>query len=228
MPKLSIDASLRGKVRVGVGLVLGINNEGDVGELLASAMEEARARYTLDGLRDNPVIRAYRDFYWRELGIDPTKQRPSQEALLRRILRGEGLPRINPAVDIGNAVSITYLVPVGLYDIDKFHWRDLVFRYSRDGEEFVPIGSSPRRLSGNQIVLSTVDNLILHVYPHRDSEVTKVDGGTKNILVITAGVPGVADEALLSSVKRLGELLTKHLGGDFRGGVLLTDTVELS
>jgi len=51
-------------------------------------------------LKNDSVVRAYRDFYWR-IGIDPTKTRPSGEALRRRLARGNRFPRINIVVDIG-------------------------------------------------------------------------------------------------------------------------------
>ncbi len=214
--KLSIDTKLRGKVFVGVGIVSNVINNDYPSELLATinnTIEDVRAKYSLDKLKDDPIIRFYRDFYWHELGIDPTKQRPAQEALLRRILRGEDLPRINPVVDIGNAASIKYLVPIGLYDIDSFSGKDLIIRYARDGETFNPIGSPKRTLSNNQIILSTIDGLILHVYPYRDSEITKIRTETKNVLIITAGVPGIDDERLLDSVQFIIDLTTRYLGG---------------
>ncbi|WP_243674884.1 phenylalanine--tRNA ligase beta subunit-related protein [Vulcanisaeta distributa] len=189
--KFSIDGKLRGgKVFVGVGIVRNVKNSEYPSVLLSmidDAVREVRSKYSLDRLKDDPIIRYYRDFYWHELGIDPTKQRPAQEALLRRILRGEDLPRINPMVDIGNVASIKFLVPIGLYDIDSFGGKDLVIRYARDGEVFNPIGSPQRALTRNQIILSTVDGLILHVYPYRDSEITRIRPETRNVLIVTAG-----------------------------------------
>ena len=214
--KFSIEDRLRGKVFVGVGVVHNVKNNEYPGELLAiinEAIREVRSRYSLDKLKDDPIIRHYRDFYWHELGIDPTKQRPAQEALLRRVLRGEDLPRINPMVDIGNVASIKYLVPIGLYDIDSFGGKDLVIRYARNGEVFNPIGSPKRTLSDNQIILSTIDGLILHVYPYRDSETTKIRNETRNVLIVTAGVPGIEDERLLESAQFIIDLAVKYLGG---------------
>jgi phosphoenolpyruvate synthase (EC 2.7.9.2) len=70
-----------------------------VGDLLTEAIAKAlsviRASASLEGLKEDPVVRAYRDFYWR-LGIDPTKVRPSSEALARRAFRGE-CPQGEPA-----------------------------------------------------------------------------------------------------------------------------------
>ncbi len=116
-------------------------------------------------------------------------------------------------VDIGNVASIKYLVPIGLYDIDSFGGKDLVIRYARNGEVFNPIGSPKRSLSDNQIILSTIDGLILHVYPYRDSETTKIRNETRNVLIVIAGVPGIENERLLESAQFIIDLAIKYLGG---------------
>lgn len=84
----------------------------DFEEFKKEKFEELRKDYTLEALKDNPLIRCYRDFYWR-IGIDPTKQRPSAEALLRRVLAGKDLPSINNVVDSYNLASIITLIPYG-------------------------------------------------------------------------------------------------------------------
>ena len=68
-------------------------------------------------VRANPPdeIVAVRTMYKR-VGIDPTKRRPSSEALLRRVRKGEGLPRINSMVDVCNWCSLEFQLPYGLYD----------------------------------------------------------------------------------------------------------------
>jgi DNA/RNA-binding domain of Phe-tRNA-synthetase-like protein len=68
-------------------------------------ISELRQRFRLETLKDEPVIKAYRQFYW-SLGIDPTKLRPSSEALVRRCLQGTVIPRINNVVDANNLASI--------------------------------------------------------------------------------------------------------------------------
>ncbi|MHB9301902.1 B3/B4 domain-containing protein [Thermofilum pendens] len=213
--RVAVEEGLRGLVFAALGAVVEVDNERypeGLARAVEEAAEEARRRFTLESLKDDPVVRLYRDFYWRVLGVDPTKQRPSQEALLRRILRGE-TPRVNPLVDAGNAASVKYLVPIGLYDVDSFKGRDLVFRRARQGEEFNPIGSPRKKLTPNQIVLSTLDGQILHVYPYRDSEETKVTPATRRVLVVAAGVPGVEEERLLEAVRLVEKLAADHLNG---------------
>ncbi|MCU7787248.1 phenylalanine--tRNA ligase beta subunit-related protein [Pyrobaculum sp. 3827-6] len=200
-------------VYVAYDVVAGVDNMRYVPQLeeeVRRVVEEVRRTLSLDTLKDHLIIRAYRDFYWRVLGIDPTKQRPAQEALLRRVLRGEPLPRINPAVDAGNAASIKYMVPIGLYDIAKIRGGVLRIRFSRKGEVFRPIGGSPIELD-NQIVLAS-DSQILHIYPYRDSVETKIEESTRDILVVVAGVAGVGEERLVETARYLRNLFSL-LGG---------------
>jgi len=77
---------------------------------------------------------------YRRFGLDPTRVRPSSEALLRRLKRGEPLPRINSLVDVANALSVQLQVPVGLYDLDKVKGDELVVRLGGKGEGYTGIG----------------------------------------------------------------------------------------
>ena len=77
---------------------------------------------------------------YRRFGTDPTRVRPSSEALMRRIKKGEPMPRINSLVDVANAMSVQLQVPVGLYDLGKVKGDELVIRLGRDGESYEGIG----------------------------------------------------------------------------------------
>ncbi|HEV2140307.1 MAG TPA: phenylalanine--tRNA ligase beta subunit-related protein [Candidatus Dormibacteraeota bacterium] len=88
-----------------------------------------------------------RDLY-RRFGTDPTRMRPSSEALMRRIKKGEPLPRINSLVDVANAMSVQLQVPVGLYDLGKVKGDELVIRLGRDGESYEGIGKEKVNVAG--------------------------------------------------------------------------------
>ena len=85
---------------------------------------------------------------YRRFGIDPTRVRPSSEALLRRLKKGEPLPRINSLVDVANALSVQLQVPVGLYDLDKVHGSELVVRLGAEGESYTGIGKEKVNVAG--------------------------------------------------------------------------------
>jgi len=86
-----------------------------------------------------PPLDGARELY-RRYGTDPTRMRPSSEALLRRIKKGESLPRINSLVDVANALSVQLQVPVGLYDLGKIKGDDLTVRLGRKDETYEGIG----------------------------------------------------------------------------------------
>ena len=76
---------------------------------------------------------------YRRIGLDPTKTRPSSEALLRRVRKGDGLPRINSLVDICNWCSLEFQLPYGLYDLAAIE-PPIDLRLGADGEEYEGIG----------------------------------------------------------------------------------------
>jgi DNA/RNA-binding domain of Phe-tRNA-synthetase-like protein len=84
---------------------------------------------------------------YRRFGVDPTRHRPSSEALLRRVRRGDPLPRVNSLVDVGNVVSLRLQVPVGLYDLDRVEG-GLRVRLGREGESYAGIGKEAVGVAG--------------------------------------------------------------------------------
>ncbi len=186
----------------GPGAAGGGGLEEEIGELL----RWAKSTYSLESLREDPVVRAYRKFYWR-IGVDPTKTRPSSEALLRRALRDKW-PRINPVVDSGNIASARSLVPIGLYDMDRIV-PPLRLTVSRGGEEFRPIGGGEERLPKGLPILVDAAGKVLHLYPHRDSRDTMIRPETSRILALAAGVPGVGEERLRFALETLARLLAR-------------------
>ncbi|KSW12521.1 hypothetical protein CF15_07320 [Pyrodictium occultum] len=167
-------------------------------------LHELAGRYSLEALRGEPLVRAYRDFYWR-IGIDPTKTRPSSEALVRRALRGRW-PRVNPVVDAGNIASARLMVPIGLYDAERFQPPARI-TLSRGGELFNPIGGEPERLEKGVPVMVDSRGVVMHLYPHRDSRETMIRPETRCVLVLAAGVPGVPAERLGEAVGEVQRLL---------------------
>ncbi len=88
---------------------------------------------------------------YRRFGSDPTKTRPSSEALLRRLKKGEPLPRVNSLVDVANAMSVQLQVPVGLYDLDKVKG-ELSVRLGTEGEGYTGIGKEHVNVAGRLCV----------------------------------------------------------------------------
>jgi DNA/RNA-binding domain of Phe-tRNA-synthetase-like protein len=109
-------------------------------------LEVARALQAARSGEVGKLSRA-RELY-RRFGIDPTRVRPSSEALLRRLKKGEPLPRINSLVDVANALSVQLQVPVGLYDLGRTMGEELVIRLGTDGEAYTGIGKERVNVAG--------------------------------------------------------------------------------
>jgi DNA/RNA-binding domain of Phe-tRNA-synthetase-like protein len=118
---------------------------------------------------------------FRRFGIDPTRVRPSNEALLRRLKKGGSLPRINSLVDVANAMSVQLQVPVGLYDMGKTNGEELVIRLGADGESYTGIGKEKVNVAG-RICVADADGPIGN--PSADSARTMITTSTERAVWI--------------------------------------------
>jgi len=179
-------------------------------DMFTEVEKHVKRTFSLDSIKDYGNIRLYRDFYWR-IGIDPTKQRPASEALIRRILQGRSIPRINTAVDCINLASIKFMISIAAYDFNKIIG-NITLRFSRDGELFLGIGELEAKPVFRQLVLAD-DEKIVGLYPHRDSEFSKITSSTKDIIMISCGVPGISMDTLFNAVDFASKLLEDCCGG---------------
>lgn len=170
-----------------------------------------RESVRIEVLKDDPIFRAYRDFFW-STGIDPTKTRPASEALTRRILNGRKLPLINSFVDALNIASVETKIPFAAFDADLLAG-SLELRFARSGESVLPIGHrEPVSLEGKEIVISDEEKVIA-LYPHRDSDETKITEGTRRGLIFSCGVPGVDTRLIRGSLDRCCDTVIKFCDG---------------
>jgi DNA/RNA-binding domain of Phe-tRNA-synthetase-like protein len=139
--------------------LLKVRNELDIElvalELYELEVTEPREDFELEVARATqaaksaaPVATATARALYKRFGIDPTRVRPSSEALLRRLKKGEALPRVNSLVDVANALSVQLQVPVGLYDLDKVKGDELAIRLGAEGESYTGIGKEKVNVAG--------------------------------------------------------------------------------
>ena len=155
-------------------------------EPLARAAALARAT---DDAAD--VTAAVRTMY-RRVGIDPTKTRPSSEALQRRVRKGDALPRINSLVDIINWCSLESQLPFGLYDRSRIQG-STVLRLGRQGEEYAGIRKDVVHVEGRLIL---ADDVGPFGNPTSDSARTMVTTATTSALVVIFAPVGVENAVL--------------------------------
>ncbi len=172
----------------------------DEGLDAALAAAASAARRALDSPEITAAVRAM----YRRVGIDPTRTRPSSEALLRRVRKGDELPRINTLVDIINWCSLETGLPYGLYDLDRI--RDpIVLRLGGEGEEYAGIRKDVVHVAGR---LTLADTEGPFGNPTSDSARTMVTVKTRRALVVIFSPATVAnaitEKALAVTSERIG------------------------
>jgi len=192
------------------GLKIGINND-QITRLSENVASEIIDSLDIDTVKDREDFRTYRDFFWK-IGVDPTKTRPAAEALVRRILKGSSIPRINDFVDAYNIASIESSVPVAAFDIETLD-DSMLLRFSREGERFIGIGmNDPKILDQGKLVISSGEELVA-IYPYRDAESSKITPETEDAIIIACGVPGIEIKKLEYAATKCRDYITRVCGG---------------
>jgi DNA/RNA-binding domain of Phe-tRNA-synthetase-like protein len=157
-------------------------------------------------VRANPPaeITAVRTMYKR-VGLDPTKTRPSSEALLRRVRKGDSLPRINSMVDVCNWCSLEFQLPYGLYDAAHIDG-DVELRIGRAGESYPGIRKDAVHVDGR---IALADGVGPFGNPTSDSARTMVTTDTRQALLVVFAPREVEgrrlEQVLDATSKRMSE-----------------------
>ncbi len=195
---LRIASELAGRVRLGVLEVLGVTVRERDDALQAevdSACRELKSRYGDGKSAEVPGAADARALY-KALGLDPTKTRPSSEALLRRALKGEPLYRINTLVDALNLCSLRAQLPFGLYDRDKLQ-PPIVLRRGGAGESYEGIRKGPVHVEARPVLADAAGPF---GNPTSDSARTMITLEARSALIVVYAPAA-------HSLARLGEVL---------------------
>ncbi len=143
---------------------------------------------------------------YKNFGMDPSRHRPSSEALLRRVIKGKDLYQINNAVDSCNLACLKFLLPVGMYDLDLVQG-DIVLRPGRDGETYPGIRKGDVNLAGR---LGLFDQVGPFGSPTSDSARTCVSTGTRRILAVIMASADYPRQGMESALEVFGDLFVEH------------------
>lgn len=145
-----------------------------------------RSHHTTESIKAMPSIQATRLVY-KQCGKDPSRYRPSGEALVRRILKGQALYRINTAVDLINLASIAYGYSIGGFDADAIAGNTLTLDVGQAGEPYEGIGRGALNIEGLPVYRDAHGGIGT---PTSDHERTKIHLGTTRLLVLVNGYDG--------------------------------------
>lgn len=163
-----------------------------------------REMYTTDSIKDMVAIWATREAY-KKCGKDPSRYRPSGEALCRRILRGIPLYQIDTLVDLINLVSIRFGYSIGGFDADKIVGSSLVLGIGKAGEPYEGIGRGILNIEGMPVYRDAEGGIGT---PTSDHERTKLGLETTHLLTIINGYSG--KDGLQEAADYMVELLKEY------------------
>lgn len=175
---------------------------------LERACADFVARCGVNALASDPRISAVRRLF-KAIGVDPSRYRPSSEALARRVAQGKGLYQINTVVDVNNWCSLMERLPFGVYDAQQVG-DEVLLRLGREGEVYEGIGKSLISLEG-KMLLSDAQGAFGS--PISDSTRAMVTPQTRDIhLVVFA--PDVTREALQQILQTTNERMQRYNQGE--------------
>ncbi|MGA5495151.1 B3/4 domain-containing protein [Streptomyces cinereoruber] len=181
-----------------------------------AAAQEDLERRLADGTwrpadETDPRIEAWHTAY-RSFGTNPRRVRPSVDALGRRLAKKGALPRINPAVDSYNTVSVRHGLPAGAFDLDHVTG-DVEIRHAEGTETFTPLGEpdmTENPKPGEIVYVDTTDVLTRH-WNHRDAHRTRVTEDSTHVAFVLETLNATRDGHLLTTAAdELRDLLAEH------------------
>lgn len=212
----------------GVIVAKGIDNslvKNDIVEKLDQSIKDCEDKFKDTKVKELEGILCYRDAF-KELGINPNKFMSSIEAMLTRTSKGKGLPNISPIVDLGNAVSLKYMVPLGAHDIDTLDG-DIEVRFSKEGDIFIPLGTEETEiLEDGELIYSAGDNVRTRRWIWRQSEQGKITNESKNIFFPIDGFANKNYESVISARDELAILLKEVFSCDVKVGFIDKNNTE--
>ncbi|WP_246943644.1 B3/4 domain-containing protein [Bacillus pinisoli] len=146
---------------------------------------------------------------FKQLGVDPSKYRPSHEALLRRVAKRQFLTTIHSAADINNFFSMQYGIPIGIYDADKLNG-DLEIRLGRESESYEGLNNREIDASGK---LVSVDQTGPFGSPYVDAKRTAVTEETTSALQIVYLLASMESEEAHELLTAMSNMFTQVNGG---------------
>ncbi len=208
---------------VAVIIAKNINNTNkinDISILLKESISNAEKEFENTKVKESEYIKCYREAF-QKLNINPNKFMCSIEALLTRISKKKGMPEINSIVDLVNAVSIKYKLPMGTHDLDSMNNQDFYIRYSVSDDIFLPFGETEtEKVDENELVYAVSNDVRTRRWIWRQSEHGKIIESSSNIIFPIDAFIGINDDRAIKARDELAELLTKFFKCDIKTGII--------
>ncbi len=210
--EIQIDKQLKDSCNVNLGCIFYRTNVIKTNKELWDYIEneiiaKIQKTFTLENITEQINIKTSREAY-KILGKEPSRYRVSSEALIRRILQGKGLYKINNVVDTNNLISIETGYSVGSYDLENLQG-NIKFRIGKEGERYQGIGKEMVNIENLPVF---IDDLGAYGSPTSDSTRAMITEKSKEILTILISFNGRKN--LEKSVDVAKKYLTKYANAE--------------
>lgn len=190
----------------GVLLAEGVTARLNVDARVAEYQSIARQRLEQASEGDWPEVQAWRRVF-SQMGLKPTQYRCAAESLLRRFRKEGELPGLHPLVDLCNAVSLAFAIPIAVFDISRVSQR-LVVRYAKGDEQYHSFAGEIECPDPREVVFADADNRAhARRWAHRQSAYSAVRAETASVLIVAEA----HHHSALTDVTRLIEGLADEL-----------------
>lgn len=200
---------------IGVVIATGIDNlaaSAKAAAFLEAQVGDVCRAWSIEQLDADPRIAAWRDAY-RAFGAKPKKHRSSIENMIRMILDGAGVPSINSAVDVYNAISLKYVIPAGGDDLDHVAG-DIRLTFATGDERFVSLnGSEVVTPKPGEVIYCDDEDVLCRRWNWRECDKSKMTEVSTNLCLIVEALPPVSASELNRMSVELAEEIERFCGG---------------
>lgn len=213
----------------GVVAAKGIDNTKaypQIDALLRESIALAESRFSGKKVKEEADILPYRTAF-QALGINPNKYMCSIEALFIRIAKGKGMPHINPLVDLNNAVSLKYTLPMGTHDLGASPL-DMEVRFAREGDTFLPFGGGTAEApDSGELVYAVGSEVRTRRWTWRQSEQGKIGPETSYVFFPIDGFTDFNRDRVLTARDELRDLVERIFHCPVKTGYLDSGCPEM-
>ena len=210
---------------VGVVVAKGFDNSKKypiIDKMLNESIVIAEQKFMDKKVKEDELIIPYREAFLK-LDINPNKYQCSVEAMFTRISKGKKIPNINPLVDLNNAISLKYTIPMGTHDLSRNNL-DIEMRYAKEEDTFIPMGSEEvEKPDLNEVVYAVGNNVRTRRWTWRQSNEGKIDEETNYVFFPIDGFKGFNDDKVNEAVKELEKLLKNEFNCEVVSGYVDKD-----
>jgi DNA/RNA-binding domain of Phe-tRNA-synthetase-like protein len=195
------------ELAAGAAFAAGIDARARVTDRVSHWYAVADARLAGISVAELPEIRAWRRAFTR-MGLKPTQYRCASESLLRRYTKEHELPAIHPLVDLCNAISLAYAVPIAVLDAARITG-PLQVRYADGTERYLAFsGETEHPHPGEVIFADDAGNAHARRWTNRQSARSAVQPDTTTVLIVAEAMHEAGGDDIRSLIATVEAELT--------------------